>query len=242
MTTLTERKTVGEIAAEAPATVRVFQKYNIDFCCGGKLPLSEACRSHGIDTEALLAELSGALGARTADATNWNAQSLGGLIDHIVAAHHGYLKAELPRLAAMMTKVLQAHGPNHGESLEPLAATFEALKAELDAHLQKEELILFPLIKRMEAASREGAALAPAHCGSVNNPIRVMEYEHDNAGQALARMRTVTSDYTLPEDACNTYRALFHGMQELETDLHQHIHLENNVLFPRAASMEEELS
>jgi regulator of cell morphogenesis and NO signaling len=158
-------------------------------------------------------------------------------MNHIVATHHEFLKLEMPRLAQMAAKVRDAHGANHPEVIT-LQQVFLGLQDELSSHMMKEEMVLFPLIERMEAASRAGAGLPPAHCGSVNNPIRMMEYEHDNAGRALEQMRHVTNDYTPPADACNTFRALYHGLKEVEADLHQHIHLENNILHPRASRLE----
>jgi regulator of cell morphogenesis and NO signaling len=231
-------KTVGEIAAENPSSVRVFEKYSIDYCCGGKVSLAEACQSRGIEAVELEAELEQAAASRPGRERDWTTASLSLLIDHVVGTHHVYLKSELPRLALLLGKVQAAHGTRHGDSLMPLKRSFDGLRAELDAHLAKEEMVLFPLVKRLEAARQAGLPAPAAHCGSVNNPIGVMMHEHDNAGRALQSMRQATGDYTLPADACNTYRALFTGLQELEADLHQHIHLENNILFPRAAELE----
>jgi len=238
MTSLLDGKTVGEIAAENPASVRVFQRLGIDFCCGGKLPLAEACQARGIVPGDLMAELEQAAAGRPADLRDWNAASFAELIDHIVSTHHAYMKSELPRLDAMLAKVLNAHGANHGDSLVPLSRTFAGLREEIEGHLAKEEMVLFPMIRKMEAARAAGTAAPVNHCGSVNNPIHVMEHEHESAGRALESMRAVTGNYTLPEGACNTYRALFSGLEEMEADLHRHIHLENNILFPRAARLE----
>jgi len=233
MSTLTANEKVGEIAARYPATVRVFQKHNIDFCCGGKLPLGEACDAKGIGADSLLEELAAALAPTEGGPADWSRASLTALISHIVRKHHEYVKLEMPRLGAMAAKVAEKHGERHPEMVE-VRDVLEGLAEELSAHMMKEEMVLFPLIEQLEA----GTVGAAAHCGSVRNPIRVMEYEHDSAGTALARMRELTRDYTLPEDACNTYRGLFHGLQEMEADLHQHIHLENNILFPRATALE----
>ncbi|HWQ54141.1 MAG TPA: iron-sulfur cluster repair di-iron protein [Bryobacteraceae bacterium] len=239
MSTLTEHRTVGEIAAEYPATVRVFQRHQIDFCCGGKLPLANACESRGLAPEKLLEELEEAAAGRQTDATDWNAASLTALIDHIVRTHHEYLKSELPRLSEMLARVISKHNNKYGQIPEQLGEIFEGLRAELESHLMKEENVLFPLVEQMEAAAKAGVSAPPAHCGSVNNPIRVMVHEHDSAGGALAELRAVSRNYAVPEDACNTFRALYHDLEVLEADLHQHIHLENNVLFPRAAALEK---
>jgi regulator of cell morphogenesis and NO signaling len=143
------------------------------------------------------------------------------------------MKAQLPRLEAMLAKVLQAHGDRHGETLRAIARVFAPMKAELDGHLAKEEMILFPLIRRLADGEHQGF-----HCGSVQNPIRVMLHEHDSAGDGLVHLRRLTNGYEAPEDACNTFRALYFELSELEADLHRHIHLENNILFPRAIALE----
>jgi regulator of cell morphogenesis and NO signaling len=220
MPTLTEERTVGEIAAELPASVRIFEKYDIDYCCGGRISLADACSRHGIAPTRLIEELDAAQLPSSGAAPDWQTASLTDLIDHILTKHHAWLKSELPRLSRLQYKVTAAHGAAHGDSLVPQGETFEALRQELEAHMMKEEMVLFPMIR--------------AGSGSVTNPIRVMEHEHDSAGLALDRMRAVTGNYALPADACNSYRALYAGLQELEADLHQHIHLENNILFPRA--------
>jgi regulator of cell morphogenesis and NO signaling len=238
MATLTEEQTIGEIAAELPGSMRVFEKYDIDYCCGGKVSLADACAQRGLAPEQLVRELGAAGVPDGGPSPDWQNAALNGLIDHILTRHHVYLKAELPRLSRILHKVAEAHAARHADSLVPLGETFEALRYELESHLMKEEMVLFPVIRGLEAASQAGAGPAESHCGSIRNPIRVMEHEHDSAGGALARMRAITGGYQLPADACNTYRALFDGLQELEADLHRHIHLENNILFPRAAVLE----
>jgi regulator of cell morphogenesis and NO signaling len=172
---------------------------------------------------------------------DWLEAPLDQLIGHIVDVHHAYLKAQLPRLDAMLEKILSKHSAHHGAVLGPLAGVFRGLKEELESHLFKEEMVLFPLVRAMEAAWVAGRQPPPSHCGSVGNPIRVMLSEHDGAGEALARMRQITSGYTAPEDACNTFRAFYYELDELESDLHRHIHLENNFLFPRAIRLEQHI-
>jgi len=216
MMTHTLDSTVGQIAAETPSSIRVFEKYGIDFCCGGQTGFEEACRSRGLDPEAVLGEIERAGKVPAEDNTNWQAAPLEALIDHILETHHVYLKTELPRLEAMLQKVMEAHS----DAVPPIAEVFEPMKEELDAHLMKEEMILFPLIR----SGRPGAM----------GPIRVMLAEHDSAGEALARIRSLTMGYTAPPEACNTWRALYSGLAEMERDLRRHIHLENNILFPRA--------
>jgi regulator of cell morphogenesis and NO signaling len=226
------RQTVGEIAAEAPAAVRVFEKYSIDYCCGGKRPLDEVCRERGISPEAVLAEVEQAA-ARSEPERDWSRASLSELIRHIVSTHHEYLKAELPVLYARLARVIEAHDAKHGEMLRNLREVFAGLRDEITAHLRKEEIILFPAIEELERARAERRAPAPTPFGSIENPIRMMIFEHDNAGEALSRMRALTGGYTLPQEACATFTALYAGLRELEADLHRHIHLENNILFPR---------
>jgi regulator of cell morphogenesis and NO signaling len=227
--------TVGDLAAASLGAVRVFEKYEIDYCCGGKRPLAEVCLERGLDAGVVLGEVTAAAAAPASK--DWNTASLRELIGHILSSHHAYLRRDLSLLSQRMAKVLSVHGP-HDPSLEPLADVFEALRSELEMHMFKEERILFPVIASYEAAVEQRSALAPPPFGTVGNPIRLMEHEHDSAGGALREMREITREYTLPEHACVTYRALFQGLQELEADLHQHIHLENNILFPRAAQLE----
>jgi regulator of cell morphogenesis and NO signaling len=242
MSTLNRELTVGEIAAQSPVSIRVFERRRIDFCCGGKTPFDAACIARGLDPEAVLQEID-CEAARIAPASadsdgQWQSAPLGTLADHILSTHHAYLKTQLPRIAAMFDQVLAAHGSRHGAMLEPLAASFFAMQEELNGHLMKEEMVLFPLIRKIEESSRSGQAFGGYHCGSVQNPIRVMVMEHDSAGEALSKMRQITKGYAVPDDACATFQALFLELGALESDLHRHIHLENNILFPRAVEVE----
>jgi len=231
--------TVGELVAEGIHRARVFETYGIDYCCGGRTTLSDACRKAGRTPEEVIT----ALGVADEDAveagsetTDWRTTSLTALTRHIVDTHHAFMKRELPRVADLLVKVRNAHEGHHPELAE-LAQVFGALRAEIEGHLGKEEQVLFPLIQEMEATRQAGTA----HCGSVGNPIRVMEHEHDNAGIALRRMRDLTNDYTVPADGCATFAALLDGLAAIERDLHEHIHKENNILHPRAARLEADL-
>jgi len=229
VTSLTER-TVGDLAAEIPAAARVFEKYGIDYCCGGKDLLESACRQRGIAPETLLDEVAQAGQAPAADAVcDWNTAPLRHLIAHIISRHHAYLRSELPRISELFTKVVRAHGQRE-PVLGEVSEVFTFLREELEAHMMKEEMILFPAITRLEAGQTAGPF------PSIAQPIARMEYEHESAGRALAQLRHLTRDYYIPDEACNTWRALFQALPELEADLHQHIHLENNILFPRAAA------
>jgi len=236
----TNERTVGHIASENPAAARIFEKYRIDYCCGGDKLLAAACEGKDVSPDEVLAELEQA--TRSPEDRDWTTAPLAELAEYIIAKHHVFLRAELPALDNRFAKVLDAHGAHHSDTLVPLRETFQALRFELTAHMLKEENILFPMIKSLEQAEMAGTGFGNAHCGSVNNPIRVMQFEHDNAGEALREMRRIASDYTLPADACVTYGALFQGLEALEADLHVHIHLENNNLFPRASRLEQRLN
>jgi regulator of cell morphogenesis and NO signaling len=217
--------------AANPSSARLFEKYGIDYCCGGNRLLAEVCSQKGLSVDELSRQLSAA--DAPAPERDWRGAPLAELIGHIVARHHGYLRTELPDIERKIDKVLEAHGERHGDSLSALRQVFRGLKTELLEHMMKEEHILFPMIQRMEATS---SLAMPA--GAIHYPIRVMEHEHATAGQALAEMRSLTNGFTPPDDACNTFRVLYRQMEELESDLHTHIHLENNILFPRAAELE----
>lgn len=234
MRTLDTQNQIGRLVAERPARSRVFESYGIDYCCGGKRTLAEACERKGIDATRVLEDLVAIEEVGTADVENPKEMSLTALADHIEATHHVYLRRELPRLDRMVDKVFTVHGETH-EWLADVKTTFADLVAELMPHMMKEEQILFPMIREID----RGGDSRQTPFGSVNNPIRAMEKEHANAGEALLRLRTITNGYTPPEGACNTFRAMLDGLSELEADTHEHIHKENNILFPRASLAEQ---
>ena len=236
--TLTPTRTVGEIAAEIPSATREFEKLGIDYCCGGNRTLNEACAEANISVDEALARLGeGLASTRTAASQDWQKQLLADLISHITTTHHVFVREERARIEALATKVVGVHGKNHPELLQ-VQQVFSALAAELSVHLMKEEQILFPYVLRMEESALAGEPAPPAMFGTVVNPVRMMMQEHDGAGDSLRSLRTITTDYKLPEDACISYRTLYQALQGFEADLHQHIHLENNILFPRAVAME----
>jgi len=220
--TIDAKSAVGSIAADHPSATRVFARHQIDFCCGGGRPIGEICESKGLDTSAILEEIRSELSGSTEDVERWNEAPLPELIDHIVGTYHRALDEELPRLEVMARKVLRVHGDKMPEVLPDLVSTLVRLKAELEDHMGTEEQILFPMI--LTGRGRYAAG-----------PIDQMEEEHEAAGKALRRLRELTSDYQVPEEACNTWRALWYGLAALEENMHQHIHLENNILFPRSA-------
>lgn len=239
MTTLDTSITVGQLVADRPSRSRVFQQLGIDFCCGGKKPLEEACRAKGLDPntvlQTLLAGESDVPGPdNSVDAAK---MSLAELCDHIESTHHDYLRRELPRLHQMIHKVAAVHGERYPWMIEVLEE-FVPFTRELTSHMMKEEQVLFPMIRRMEADGTRAAD----HCGgTIANPVRMMEHEHDDAGDALRRMNELTNGYSPPADACNTFRASLDGLREVELDMHQHVHKENSILFPRALELEQRL-
>ncbi len=236
-TLLTPQHTVGEIVAGQPLLSRVFERLGIDYCCGGKRTLAAACAAKGLDaaTVAVMLDAAATLaGARPA--IDPAAMSLTALADHIEETHHAYLKEELPSLVEKADRVAAKHAWRDPRVTE-VAATTRALAEEMFMHMVKEEQILFPLVRQFESAGS-----AASHCGSISNPIRVMESEHEDAGGAVARLRELTDGFTPDAEACNTHRALLAGLAHLETDLHEHVHKENNVLFPRAMALEEQLA
>jgi regulator of cell morphogenesis and NO signaling len=238
---ITAQTQVSEIVVHNPATTRVFHRHGIDFCCGGRRPLGEVCAELRLDVGEIQREIATAVPG-AADERDWSAEPLTAIVEHVLARYHRPLQEELPRLAAMAQKVDRAHGAKHPDMIPPLLARLSELADDLESHMVKEERVLFPYIVALEEAATEGSALPHSLFGMVAHPIAALEAEHDEAGRLLAEMNRLTGGYRLPEGACNTFRALFHGLSELEREMHLHVHLENNVLFPRAAEMERRLA
>ena len=230
-------RTVREIALEQPGSIRVFEHFGIDYCCGGRKPLNEACAAREIDVDAVITALESATQVPVEVAEDWNTKSLTRLCGHIVATHHTYVRRELPRLAVLGDKVVNRHGETHPE-LPVIRATLARLDEELTEHLAKEEVVLFPYISKLERALVDGGEKPQGCFGTVANPIAMMTQEHDGAGMLLEVIRKQSQEFTPPEGACPTYHAFYSGLREFEQDLHQHIHLENNILFPRAIELE----
>jgi len=229
-------KTVRDIALENPATIRVFEAFGIDYCCGGKKPLTEACTAKNLSVDEVVEALE-STGPAEREIENWSAQPLGVLAAHIVNTHHAYVRRELPRLTELAEKVVRRHGDTKPE-LPAIQLKLNELGEELLQHCAKEELVLFPYITKFERAIADGTPKPHGCFGSVTNPIAMMTQEHDSAGALVARMRELSSDFNPPVGACPTFHAFYRGLHEFEQDLHQHIHLENNILFPRAIDME----
>ena len=225
---------IAKLATRHPATIRVFQRHGIDFCCHGGRPLSDACEEKRLPFEELRDELAAAAAGPADEARDWEEAPLGELIDHILVRYHERLREELPRLDAMAARVLTVHGEKHPETLPALAATFREVRAELESHMMKEEHVLFPAVRALETEAA-GEAVPAAWLSA---PIAMMEHEHEDVAKALVELRRLTDAFRPPAGACTTFRGLYHGLAEIEGDLHRHIHLENNVLFPRAARLE----
>jgi regulator of cell morphogenesis and NO signaling len=235
MPTVTE--TVREIALNQPSSIRVFEQFGIDYCCGGRKSLAVACTERNIEIDSVLTALESAAAKSNPGAENWSKASLESLSEYIVSQHHGYVKRELPRLDTLAQKVVARHGSTHLE-LPTIQSALGKLDQELTQHLAKEEQVLFPYIAQLERALAGGNTRPQSCFGTVANPIAMMTQEHDAAGALLAEIRQLSGNFTPPEGACPTYHAFYDSLKEFEQDLHQHIHLENNILFPRAIEME----
>lgn len=232
-------KTVAQMVTEDFRTAEVFKKFGIDFCCGGKQKIEDVCRKKGIDPADLEKALREKLEKSDASAQNFNEWKLDFLADYIVNVHHKYVADNIPLLREFTAKVARVHGEAHSEVVE-IARLFEAVASELEQHMMKEENILFPYIKELARAESSGPITSPPF-GTVGNPIRMMEMEHENAGNILKKIGELSNGFTPPPDACNTYRVSYLKLREFEMDLHQHIHLENNILFPKAIELESRL-
>ena len=234
-----EQKTVAEAVTENIKTAHVFKKYGIDFCCGGGITIEKACKKNKVDYKTLKKELlfTEETQNRSHDYDNWE---LNFLIDHIINIHHAYVEESIPILFQYANKVAKVHGHHYKEVVQ-INDLFTEVAQELSAHMKKEELILFPYMKQLIKADNEGKLLSPPPFGSVNNPIQMMEHEHENVGDIFKTISELTNNYTPPEGACNTFKALYAKLEEFEQDLHLHIHLENNILHPKAILLEKKL-
>jgi regulator of cell morphogenesis and NO signaling len=230
-------QTVREIALETPASIRVFEQFGIDYCCGGRIPLDEACANRNLAISEVVAALEKASKEPVAQTDAWASAPLSELATHIVNTHHAYVNREMPRLAELAKKVVNRHGDTRPE-LSLIQAKVVELGEEMAQHQAKEELILFPHISRLEKALHENKPKPQGCFGTVANPIAMMTREHDSAGALMAEIRKLSQGFTPPAGACPTYHGFYTGLREFEQDLHQHIHLENNILFPRAIALE----
>jgi len=232
-------KTLAEIVTENIRAAIIFEEYGLDFCCRGNRNLKEACSDKNVDVQKIVNELANLsdTGSGTQNVNDWQ---LDFLVDYILNNHHQYVRRMIPVISLHADKVASVHGKNHTETLQ-IADLFLAVREELQMHMMKEERILFPQIKQMVLIKNENIQFFPPPFGTIQNPIRMMEYEHTSAGDALYQIRELSNNYTHPEDACNTFKALYSELKEFEEDLHKHIHLENNILFPKSIILEAEL-
>jgi regulator of cell morphogenesis and NO signaling len=231
-------QTVRDIAIADPSLIRVFERFGIDYCCGGRKPLAQSCQDLQLSLEQVIEKLTEAQGTNlNKEKENWKEAPLASLVSYIVRTHHTRVRQELPRLLALSVKVASKHAGNHPEILK-VHELSSKIDEDMSGHLRKEEEILFPYISRLEGDDAE----VPSACfPSVAFPISVMVQEHESAGAIMSELRRITSGYQTPPDACPTYRGLYTALLEFEQDLHQHVHLENNILFPRAIEIEKKL-
>lgn len=235
-----EEETIGEMVTKDYRKAQVFKSFGIDFCCGGKKTLTEVCERKGIDTEALqkaMELLKEVPAASENDYSKWNP---GFLTDYIINTHHQYVKDNTTFIMELANKVASVHGAQHPETIR-VAEIFAKVANDLTLHLMKEEKVLFPFIKEMSDVQDKAGRLSESAFGAVSNPIQMMESEHEEAGEALQTIRELTDNFTLPAGACNSYTILYKKLDEYENDLHKHVHLENNILFPKALALEKEL-
>jgi len=226
-------KTVGELAVEVPAAIRVFEAWKIDYCCGGRTPLPDACSAAGKSVDEFVSQLMRAASVPDNAARDWAGSTLTTIASNIVTTYHDYTREELQTLAPLAAKVLGVHGERHPELAEVVALIAD-VTADIVPHMLKEEQVLFPYVNQLE----QGNAPTPFF-GTVKNPVRMMMAEHDRVGEIIAGIRATTSDYTVPDNACFSYRELYRRLAELEARTHEHIHIENNLYFPRAIQLED---
>lgn len=237
---LTEQETIGDIVTKDFRKAQVFKRLGIDFCCGGKKSLEQVCEKKGLNAEEVRKELDSVNNEAPANGNDYLKWNIGFLSDYIINTHHQYVKDNAPFILELANKVARVHGANHPEMIK-VAEIFAGVATELTLHLMKEETILFPFIKELAIAQTEGGKLPASAFGKVSNPIQMMEMEHEEAGDALKIIRELTNNFSLPPDACNSYTILYKKLDEFENDLHVHVHLENNILFPKSIQLEKQL-
>ena len=239
--TVDTKITIGEIVAEDFKTAAVFSKYGIDFCCKGQRTVEEVCDKNGIDPNELLDKLQAVINSKTDQSIDYRSWPLDLLAEYIEKKHHRYVEEKTPVLRQFLDKLCKVHGERHPELFE-INELFLGCSGELASHMKKEELILFPFIKKMVTAKLQDSSLQSPSFGTVENPIAMMMQEHENEGDRLRKIALLTDNYTPPADACNTYKVTFAMLKEFEQDLHIHIHLENNILFPEAIKLEQQFN
>lgn len=229
-------RTVGEIVAADYRTAKVFEHHGIDFCCGGKVALATTCVEKGLDLATLVTALEAAMQAGAERSQNYTAWALPFLADYIVHTHHAYLKENDPQIETYTLKIASVHGAHHPELIE-IAALFAKIATEMTAHLKEEEEVFFPALKRADAARIAGATPEAKDRETIRLSLQRLQREHEEVGDAIHTIRRLARDYALPDDACNTFMLTYQKLREFEDDLHLHVHLENNILFPKAAAL-----
>jgi len=232
----TANRTIGEIVAADFRTTSVFEKHRIDFCCGGKVVLATACREKGIDLAAIIRELEAVKSEPGERSLNYGAWELSFLADYIINTHHAWLRENTGQIAAYAHKIAEVHGAHHPEVIE-IAAIFDRIAADMAVHLRAEEELIFPAIKRLEAARKAGMAPAAEDSAALGKSLANLHHEHDKIGAAVHTIRNLANGYAIPDDVCNTFVLTYRLLAEFEDDLHKHVHLENNILFPKAAEL-----
>ena len=229
-------KTIGELVAADYRAARVFEKYGIDFCCGGKIPLATACREKDIDPAVVIREIEAAGREPLERSRNYAAWGLPFLADYIINTHHAYLNENLNQISAYADKIAQVHGARHPEVIK-IAGIFARIATDMVAHLREEEDVFFPAIKRIDAAAKAGAEPDAGDRETIKTCLAKLDHEHEEIGDAVHTIRDLSNNYAIPDDACNTFILTYRMLKEFEDDLHKHVHLENNILFPKAAML-----
>jgi regulator of cell morphogenesis and NO signaling len=229
-------KTIGEFVAEDYRTAKVFEKYGIDFCCGGKVALATVCQEKGLDLATLIREITVARNEPLERSQNYAAWGLPFLADYIINTHHGYLNENTSQIAVYAHKIAEVHGAHHPEAIE-IANIFDKIATDMAAHLREEEEVLFPAIKRIDAARKAGTPPAEQDVATITTCLARLNHEHDEIGDAVHKIRHLAKEYAIPDDVCNTFAVTYQKLREFEDDLHKHVHLENNILFPKAAKL-----
>lgn len=238
---INKQNIIGDLVAKEYRTAVIFKKHGIDFCCNGNRSIEEACDKKNIDTDKIVKELQDTVAQTTQNGVDYNTWALDKLADYIIEKHHKYVENKILEIQPFLNKIVKVHGDRHPELAE-VEYLFNASAGELTMHMKKEELILFPFIRKMVKVQLNNEAYQAPPFGSVENPIAMMHHEHDTEGERFRKIEELTNNYTPPLDACNTYKVTFAMLQEFENDLHLHIHLENNILFPKAIKLEQQLN
>ncbi|TSJ38962.1 iron-sulfur cluster repair di-iron protein [Fluviicola chungangensis] len=236
-----ENNIIGELVAQDYRAAAVFKKYGIDFCCQGNRTIEDACVAKNLDSKLVVTDLNSINQVSSEETTDYKSWPIDLLVDYIEKKHHRYVEEKTQEIKPYLDKICRVHGEHHPELFE-INEHFTAAAGELATHMKKEELVLFPFVRKMAKAKQENTILDTPHFGTVGNPIQMMMHEHTTEGERFRKIETLSNNYTPPQDACNTYRVTFALLKEFEQDLHLHIHLENNILFPKAIELEKQLT